>query len=123
MRETLISLLDDVQYQGNSVRTSTNYIQNDEIADYLLTNNVVVTSYRPGDTVHVISSYYTGVPTIYECDITSIMMYEYNTFIRAQHKHNLNITFRLNSDRFNKEFFLTYEDAKAALRRLRRTMK
>lgn len=35
MRETVISLLDDVQYQGNSVRTSTNYIQNDEIADYM----------------------------------------------------------------------------------------
>lgn len=52
MREKLIELIDKLQYQGNSAQTGVNYIQNSEIADYLLKNGVVILPCRVGDTVY-----------------------------------------------------------------------
>ena len=41
-RERLIELLDDKQYHGNSTKSRVNYIQNSELADYLLEHGVIV---------------------------------------------------------------------------------
>lgn len=54
-REKLIELLDKIQYHGNATETGINRIQNSNIADYLLTNGVIVLPCKVGDTLFGIS--------------------------------------------------------------------
>ena len=41
-KERLIELLDDKQYHGNSTKSRVNYIQNSELADYLIEHGITV---------------------------------------------------------------------------------
>lgn len=54
MRDRLINLLNEKQYQGNATDTGLNYIQNSEIADYLIANGVIVPPCKVGDTLYSI---------------------------------------------------------------------
>ena len=54
-RERLIELLDDMQHQDNSANPNKNYIQNSELADYLLKSGMIVPPVKVGDTVYAIS--------------------------------------------------------------------
>lgn len=87
------------------------------LADYLIANGVVVLPYQAGDTIYVVSSYYAGAPFIYECKLTSVTFYKCNTFIQTEIKGHSSITFGLNIDQLNKDFFLTRQEAEAALER------
>ncbi|MGN0548050.1 MAG: hypothetical protein ACI4IM_00460 [Acutalibacteraceae bacterium] len=54
-RERMIELLNNKQYQGNATETGENYVQNSEIADYLLEHGVIVPPCKVGDTVYIIN--------------------------------------------------------------------
>lgn len=57
MREKLIELLNKVQYQGNAVHGyGDNYVQNSELADYLLANGVTLSDTNVGKWIPVTES-------------------------------------------------------------------
>lgn len=53
-RDRLIELIDKKQYQGNANDLGRNYIQNYELADYLLANGVIIPPCKVGDTVFIL---------------------------------------------------------------------
>lgn len=54
-RDMLIELIDKKQYQGNATETGANYIQNSELADYLIANGVIVSPCNVGKMVLVLN--------------------------------------------------------------------
>lgn len=53
-RDRLIELLDKKQYYGSATGLGVNYIQNSELADYLLENGLIVPPCKVGDIVYKI---------------------------------------------------------------------
>ena len=86
---------------------------NECLADYLLENSVIVPPCKVGDTVYVISRYYTGTWKIYSCTVEYITKYKSNSFINAVFSRDIN--FGLNIVEFGKTIFLTREEAEKAL--------
>lgn len=83
------------------------------IADYLLANGVILPPCKAGDTVYVISRYYTGTWQIYSCTVEYITKYKSNSFINAVFSRDIN--FGLNIVEFGKTVFLTRKEAEKAL--------
>lgn len=71
-REKLVELLDKKQYQGNAVETSVNYIQNSELADYLLENGVIV----PPDELYTIVDKGTRWANVMSVTIEHLSLFE-----------------------------------------------
>jgi hypothetical protein len=65
MRDRLIELLDKKQYHGNSTEVGVNYIQNTNLADYLLSEGVIVPKVKIGDKLYAINAAQTRV-NVYE---------------------------------------------------------
>lgn len=103
-RERLIELLDKKQYQGNAVETSVNYIQNSELADYLIENGVIVLPCRVGDVVWDRN----GEPH----KVISIEWYSK----KVMHLHCEHHTFSVGKRSIGKTVFLTREEAEKALK-------
>jgi hypothetical protein len=65
MRDRLVELLDKKQYHGNSTEAGVNYIQNTNLADYLLSEGVIVPKVKIGDKLYAINAAQTRV-NVYE---------------------------------------------------------
>lgn len=87
------------------------------LADYLIANGVIVPPCKVGDTVYVISRYYTGTWLIYSCTVEYITKYNSNSFINAVFSRDIN--FGLNIVEFGKTVFLTREEAEQTLKKLK----
>ncbi len=117
MRERLIELLDKVQYQGNSSQTGQNYIQNNQIADYLLENGVVVLPYKIGDTVYAVTDEWIGQKfqkMIVKREIDGIIGNKINPLILVSNSPYQTYFYPAE---FGKTVFLTKEEARKALER------
>ena len=106
-RERLIEILKKPIYILDGVDP------NEAVADYLLDNGVIVPPCKVGDTVYVISRYYTGTWEIYSCTVECITKYKSNSFINAVFSRDIN--FGLNIVEFGKTVFLTPEETEKAL--------
>ena len=84
----------------------------DEAARVL--ERAIVPPCKVGNTVYVVSRYYTGVFEIYECTIDSITLYEKNTFLSMSSKGKY--TFGEEVSLLGKTVFLTKEEAEKALK-------
>lgn len=113
-RERLILLLHTSGWEIFSKPVSDN---TEKIADYLLANGVIVPPCKVGDTVYVISRYYTGTWLIYSCTVEYITKYNSNSFINAVFSRDIN--FGLNIVEFGKTVFLTREEAEQTLKKLK----
>lgn len=100
-RERLIELLDQKQTLGCATETGINYIQNSELADYLIAHGVTVSPCKVGDTV-----YQFDAERIYESRIRNVI-YETN-----------GIAF--DEQAIGKTVFLTREEAERALKENKR---
>lgn len=78
-------------------------------------NNVIELPCKVGDTVYIVSRYYTGEFAIHECKVVELSIYENNTFITAESKEKNKKHFGLNIKTINNLFFLTKEKAEKAL--------
>ena len=88
----------------------------DMTADYLIANGVIVPPCKVGDTVYVISRYYTGTWKIYSCTVEYITYYKSNGFINAIFSNHIN--FGVNITEFGKTVFLNKEQAEQKLKEL-----
>ena len=115
MRDRLIELIRTGAYKHEV--TIENYVipTSDYLADYLLANGVIVPPCKVGQTVYVISRYYTGSWEMYECSIDNITIYEKNTFLSMSSKGKF--TFGEEVSQIGKTVFLTREEAEQALRK------
>lgn len=89
-RERLIELLNDKQYHGNSTKLGVNYIQNSELADYLIEYGVIVPPCKVGDTLYCESASKGQITYLKAPDLEWIVE---------------------NRENFGKEIFLTREEA------------
>ena len=103
-RDRLIELIDKKQYQGNANDLGRNYIQNYELADYLLANGVIVPPCKVGDTIYQIDGVRIYQSTIHEITYTSSKV----IFVTE------NIVF--DERAINNSIFLTREEAEKALK-------
>ena len=83
------------------------------VADNLLANGGLFPPCKVGQTVYVISNYYTGKKEIYECIVDSITMYYNNTFLSMTSQGKF--TFGENVSQLGVTVFLTKEEAEKAL--------
>lgn len=108
-REKLIELLDKKQYQGNAVETSMNYIQNSELADYLLENGVIVLPCKVGDTVYFLArSLYTKNEKVKSGKVFRMAITEKGIDLFVNN-HSAKLP-------YGKRSFLTKEEAEAKLK-------
>lgn len=79
---------------------------------------IIIPPCKVGDTVYVISRYYTGDWEVYKCEIDTITIYKNNTFIScvANDVRFGKINFGLNVSEIGKTVFLTKEEAEKALK-------
>ena len=113
-RERMIELLNG--YYEETGLAIVHYFTDDEsemIADYILSDGWIRFPCKVGDTVYVISRYYTGTWEIYSCTVEYITKYKSNSFINAVFSRDIN--FGLNIVEFGKTVFLTREEAEKAL--------
>lgn len=96
-RERLIELLDDKQYHGNSTKSRVNYIQNSELADYLIEHGVIVLPCKVGDTV-------------YQIDAERVFKSKIKAFVYDTEN------FAFDERAIGKSVFLTREEAEKALK-------
>ena len=105
--------IDQIQPNGFKIEL----FENEDLADYLLANGVIVPPCKVGQTVYVVSRYYAGDWEVYKCEIDTITIYEKNTFIScvANDVKFGKINFGLNISEIGKTVFLTKEEAEAEL--------
>ena len=83
-------------------------------ADYRKQNeNIIELPCKIGETMYVVSRYYTGSWEIFKCKVDSITMYEKHTFISLISVKG-NFVFGENVTSINKNVFFTEEKAKKA---------
>ena len=102
-RERLIELLRGRQAYGKTA-FSIYPISNEEIADYLLANGVIVPLCKVGDVV-----YQTDGIRIYELDIFDIYFHKNKLYYESE-------SIAFDSDAIGKRIFLTKEEAEQALK-------
>ena len=107
MRNRLIESLFKTGMVENRIRCSI-------IADEILADGWVRPPCKVGDTVYVISRYYTGFWKIYKCNIDSITIYEKNTFLSMSAKGKY--TFGEEVSQIGKNVFFTREAANQKLK-------
>ena len=107
-RERLIELLYQKQWQGNSIETGINYIENSTLADHLLANGVIVPPCKAGDKVYITASV---SKEIVESVVLGVWMMEDNISILTIHGS-------IHNNSLGKTVFLTKEDAEAKLKEL-----
>ena len=112
-RERLIELIDDFVHNVDVTKWYSE--EHDEgLADYLLANGVIVPPCKVGDTVYVVSRYYTGTWEIYECKADDITIYEHHIFISLKSKRG-GFNFAEEISLIGVSSFLTREEAEKAL--------
>ena len=89
----------------------------DRLADSILADGWIRLPCKVGDTVYVISRYYTGTWQIYSCTVEYITHYKSNGFINAIFSKDIN--FGVNITEFGKTVFLTKEQAEQKLKEMR----
>lgn len=107
-REKLIKLLDDVIYNSLPKHNKGEKVVED-IADYLLSNGVIVLPCKANDDVYI-----PMCEQIFPFYITSINTDDFGTIIRA--KHGLNLGYMFRPKDIGKTVFLTREEAEAKLK-------
>ena len=90
------------------------------VVENLLSNGVIVPPCKVGDTVFVVSRYYTGTWFIYACMVNDISVYKKNMFVRMLAIRNKHVTFAEEVSQFGKTVFLTKEEAERALKNVER---
>ena len=116
-RERLKELVDKAKEEyANDI---TDHTETDYIVETLLNEGAIVPPCKVGDTVYVISRYYTGDWEVYKCEIDTITIYKNNTFIScvAIDVRFGKIIFGLNVSEIGKTVFLTKEEAEAELKK------
>lgn len=114
MREKLIELLDNVQYQGNATEVGINYIQNGDIADYLLEKGVVVLPIKIRDTVYTT---YGGNLSKYEVKSLVINDFCWAKLFNEEYVAEYKLIKSCISFDLGRTVFLTKEEAEKALER------
>ena len=76
--------------------------------------NTVELPCKVGDTMYVISRYYTNDYKVFECVVSDISIYIKNTFVRLLGKGN--IIFAINAEEINRTVFHTKEEAEKAIK-------
>ncbi len=111
-RERLIELLNAIQHQGNSANPNKNYIQNSELADYLLANGVILPPCKVGQEVYFIKNFFNFVKEPIKEKVCGMKTYSDDmkfTFVTASQRC-------FNEDDLGKTVFLTREEAEKALK-------
>ena len=80
--------------------------------------NVIELPCKIGETMYVVSRYYTGSWEIFKCKVDSITMYGTNTFISLISVKG-NFTFGENVSSINKSVFFAEEEAEKALAKMK----
>lgn len=124
MRDRLIGLLDKVQECGmdrpkDEERYPTLYPSNEQVADHLLANGVIVPPCKVGDMVYIVVNPYSFLPLkkAMEGEVVSIYLHGHGLFLRVlfdTKKINGCADYNLNW-RLGKDLFLTRAEAEKAL--------
>lgn len=121
MRDRLIELLKQIDFDYGEecvLASEDGYKCTPDLAEFfadkLLANGVIVPPCKVGDTVYVVSRYYTGTWEIFECKVDELTIYEKNIFIKLiSVKGNFNFGYGAYS--IGKSVFFTREQAEQAL--------